>query len=167
MASSASDKFKEEFEARSGDTIRCVVMARVYGSSAAILAAGLEAVPGKKDIWGLLIFGKNALHFFVHPSENYMSFLFRTAARAEPPKEQWAIFPKERIRGLKAPPPRSGLIASLFAKPAVVELAFASGEDAEKPASVYTLCFETIGPVKDGSLADAAGVLIQSLELRH
>ena len=163
MASSASDKFKEEFEARSGDTVRHVVMARAYGSGAALLAAGLEAVPGKKDIWGLLIFGKNALHFFVHPSETYMSFLFRSAARADPPKEQWAIFPKERVRGIKAPPPRKGLIASLLAKPTVVEIAFESAEDAESANAaqgrVFTLYFETIEPVKDGSLAEAAGEL--------
>ena len=164
MANSVSDKFKEEFEARSGDTIRCVVMARVYGSGAAVSAAGLEAVPGKKDIWGLLIFAKNALHFFVHASETYMSFLFRSAARAEPPKEQWAIFPKERIKSLKAPPPRKGFLASLLAKPTVVELTFASEEDAKAAAqgNVYTLYFETIEPVKDGSLAEAASEMMQS-----
>ena len=165
MSNSVSDKFREEFEARSGDAIRCMVMAKVCGNSAAMEAAGLEAVPGKKDIWGLLIFAKNALHFFVHPSENYMSFLFRTAARAEPPKEQWAIFPKERILGLKAPPPRRGVIASLLAKPPVVELTFASEEEAESADAphgrVYTLCFETIEPTKDSSLSDAAAKLVQ------
>lgn len=156
MAGSVSDKFRQEFEARSGDSISYAAMARVYGSSVAISAAGLESLPGKKDIWGLLIFGEKSLHFFVHASETSMGFLLRSAAKADAPKEQWAVFPKERIRSIAVPPPRKGFASFLFAKPAVVELTFVSGEDAETSGSVYTLYFETLEPAKDGSLAEAA-----------
>lgn len=171
MASSISEKFRQEFEARSGDTIRHVVMARAYGSRAAIYAAGLEPITGKKDIWGLLIFAEKGLHFFVHPSETSMGFLLRSAMRADPPKEQWAVFPKERIRGIIAPPARKGFLASLIARPTVVEITFAG--DAESPASsppepaaapqggIHTLYFEAIESVKDGLLAEAAAALLE------
>ncbi len=161
MSNSASEKFRKEFEERSGDAIRWMAMARVYGSRAAISASGLEAAPGKKDIWGLLIFAEKALHFFVHASETSMGFLLRAAVRAEAPKEQWAVFPKERIRGISVPPSRKGLASLLFPKPTVVELAFTSDEAAESPEAVYTLYFETIEPVKDNSLTEATAALSQ------
>ena len=165
MAGSASVKFRQEFEARSGDTIRCVLMAKAYGSAPALSAAGLEAAPGKKDIWGLLIFAEKSLHFFVHASETSMGFLLRSAARAAPPKEQWAAFPKERIRDIAVPKLRKGFLSSLLAKPSVFELSFASNEAAEGSAAspagaVYTLYFETLEPVKDGSVIEAAAALL-------
>ncbi len=160
--SGASPKFIEEFEKRSSDTVSLVLMARAYGSMAAIHAAGLEIQPGKKDIWGLLIFGKSALHFFVHPSENYMGFLIRSFAGARAPQEQWVLFPKESVLSIAAPRKRG--FSSFLSKTSTIELSFANAqnplllkEEVESTTSSapYTLYFETIETAKEKLLEQA------------
>ncbi len=152
MSEARAYEFKKEFEKRSGDKIKCMLMAKAYGSSAALAAAGLEVMPGRKELWGILIFGENSLHFFVHPSENTMSLLFRAAARADPPKEQWARFPAESIRSINVPVKKQGFLSRLFSALSLVELSFVP-EGGGNPVDLY---FESITPVKDAGLYEAA-----------
>lgn len=159
MGDAASYRFKKEFEARAGDTVRAMVMARAYGSAAALSAAGLSPAPGKKDVWGILIFGGKNLHFFVHASESAMSFLFRTAARAEASKEQWAVFPRACIRTICVPEKKHGLLSFLFGKPPVLELSFALAE--KEDGRPQTLYFETLTPEKESVLREAAEFLVR------
>lgn len=164
MGEMRAHEFKKEFEERSGDKVSCMLMARAYGSAHALASAGLELMPGKKELWGILIFCENSLHFFVHPSENTMTLLFRTAARADPPKEQWARFPLERLCAVRVPEKKRGLLSFLTSAVTVIEVSFlpescggGDGQDARgKPVPLY---FESITPVKGSELRVAADVL--------
>lgn len=156
MSETRAYEFKKEFEERSGDKIKCMLMARAYGSPDAVSSAGLEIMPGRKELWGILIFGEKCLHFFVHPSENTMSLLFRTAARADPPKEQWAKFPAASIRNINIPVKNKGFLSRFFPSLSVVELSFVP-EGRNNPLSLY---FESISPVKDPGIYEAAKALV-------
>ncbi len=109
--------FAEEFEQTHGDRVHRVLMARLRAAPSALRAFGLEYPPGKTDIWGLLIFGERALHFFVHASESSMSALFRTAMQGAPPKEQYAVFGPEQLADIQLPVKKNGLFR-LFSRSA-------------------------------------------------
>ena len=60
-------EFQHEFNQRTGDSIKKLVMAKIVETPAYVIKElGLEFPPGQNLLWGLLIFGQQDIHFFVH-----------------------------------------------------------------------------------------------------
>lgn len=92
MKNKAQEDFLSAFEDISGDRGEYMTMARFCGSAGVLDLLNLELPAGGRDLWGLFIFGRQNLHFYVHAWENSIAALVRTAARSSAPHEQHALF---------------------------------------------------------------------------
>ena len=60
-------------------------MAKIVETPAYVVKElGLEFPPGQSLLWGLLIFGQQGIHFFVHASESALATMFRNATNGKP-----------------------------------------------------------------------------------
>ena len=83
-------EFQKEFTQRTGDSIQKLVMAKIVETPAYLIKElGLEFPPGQNLLWGLLIFGQQDIHFFVHATESSLATMFRNATNGRPPREQY------------------------------------------------------------------------------
>ena len=73
-------EFEKDFRQLTGDSIKKLVMAKIVETPAYVVKElGLEFPPGQSLLWGLLIFGQQGIHFFVHASESALATMFRNA----------------------------------------------------------------------------------------
>ena len=91
-------EFSKDFIEMTGDTIQRLIMARIVETPAYVIQElGLEFPPGRTILWGLLIFGKKSLHFFVHATESSLATMFRNATNGKPPRQQYLHIPRENL----------------------------------------------------------------------
>ncbi len=103
-------EFRREFQRSTGDTIENLVMARIVDTPAYRLRRlGLEFPPGQDSLWGLLVFGRQDLHFFVHASESPAAAIFRKATSGSPPRQQYLHISRQALLRLE-PVQEHGLI---------------------------------------------------------
>ncbi len=103
-------EFDREFERSTGDSVEDLVMARIVDTSAYRLRQlGLEFPPGQDSLWGLLVFGRRDLHFFVHAAESPAAAMFRSATNGRPPRPQYLHIPRQTLLRLE-PVQEHGLI---------------------------------------------------------
>ena len=98
-------EFEKDFRQLTGDSIKKLVMAKIVKTPAYVVKElGLEFPPGQSLLWGLLIFGQQGIHFFVHASESALATMFRNATNGKPPREQYLYIPRESLHTLEPLP---------------------------------------------------------------
>ncbi len=137
-------EFCAEFERRFGDKVKQLALVRLYGDRSSIANAGITLPPGKKDLWGLLIFGEQHIHFFAHASESFFVGMFRTASGGKAPEEQYLCITGDQLENIRMPERRKGFISFLSTGPASVSVSFRNENG--QPA---TLDFELSGNEKE------------------
>lgn len=155
-------EFTKEFQQRTGDTIDKLIMARIVETPAYVIKQlGLEFPPGQNQLWGLLIFGKKDIHFFVHIAESSFASMFRNATNGRPPREQYLHIPQEQIQVFKPVRKNQNLFSlSHFLpfckpKPQVINLQFkieiTSPQTSSQKESLQTisLFFEPVGNLEE------------------
>ncbi|AEE17040.1 hypothetical protein [Treponema brennaborense] len=134
--------FLEEFEQATGDTVQTMVMARLYSSAVTVRRAGLEFPPGQTFLWGLLIFGTQDVHFFVHPSQHALLALFNAGS---PSKTQQIRIERRMLTRIMPPEQAKNRFAALFSsKPKTLSITYEAADG--KP---ITLDFEVLANNQD------------------
>ena len=138
-------EFQHEFNQRTGDSIKKLVMAKIVETPAYVIKElGLEFPPGQNLLWGLLIFGQQDIHFFVHATESSLATMFRNATNGRPPQEQYLqisrkalclLEPVQREPAILSP---ARLLPFLRGKPRMLKLQFHQQE------KNYTLILEPV-----------------------
>lgn len=138
-------EFQKEFTQRTGDNIQKLVMAKIVETPAYVIKElGLEFPPGQDILWGLLIFGQQDLHFFVHATESSLATMFRNATNGRPPREQYLHIPRENLRQLESVQLEPGILSParflpcLRGKPRMLKIHFHQQE------KNYTLILEPV-----------------------
>ena len=105
-------EFQKEFTQRTGDSVEKLVMAKIVETPAYVIKElGLEFPPGQTILWGLLIFGQQDLHFFVHATESSLATMFRNATNGRPPREQYLHIPRESLHLLESVQLEPGILS--------------------------------------------------------
>lgn len=154
-------EFSKDFIEMTGDTIHKLVMARIVETPAYVIQElGLEFPPGQAILWGLLIFGEKALHFFVHASESSLATMFRNATNGKPPRHQYLHIPRENLIQLEPVAAEPGIfslarfIPLLKGKPRFLKINFQSEEiQGQEQSSAkgknYTILLEPVAAMKE------------------
>ena len=66
--------------------------------------AALSLVSSHSELWGLLVFCTHGLYFYVSPSENFMSQMFREMTHGKKPSEQLVDFGRIEALETELPP---------------------------------------------------------------
>ena len=66
--------------------------------------AALSLVSSRTELWGLLVFCTRGLYFYVSPSENFMSQMFREMTHGKKPSEQLVDFGRIEALETELPP---------------------------------------------------------------
>lgn len=148
-------EFEKDFHQMTGDSIKKLVMAKIVETPAYVVKElGLEFPPGQSILWGLLIFGQEGLHFFVHASESALATMFRNATNGKPPRQQYLHIPREQLLKLDPLSLEPGifsfkrLLPFLKEKPKYLKVQFhQEGQQQEK--NTYTLILEPIAGLEE------------------
>lgn len=148
-------EFEKDFRQLTGDSIKKLVMAKIVETPAYVVKElGLEFPPGQSLLWGLLIFGQQGIHFFVHASESALATMFRNATNGKPPREQYLYIPRESLYKLEPLLLEPGifsfkrLLPFLKEKPKYLKVQFhQEGQQQEK--NTYTLILEPIAGLEE------------------
>lgn len=138
-------EFQKEFTQRTGDSIQKLVMAKIVETPAYLIKElGLEFPPGQDILWGLLIFGQQDIHFFVHATESSLATMFRNATNGRPPREQYLHIPRENLHLLESVQLEPAILSParflpfLRGKPRMLKFQFRQQE------KIYTLILEPV-----------------------
>lgn len=147
-------EFEKDFRQLTGDSIRKLVMAKIVETPAYVVKElGLEFPPGQSLLWGLLIFGQQGIHFFVHASESALATMFRNATNGKPPREQYLYIPRESLYKLEPLLLEPGifsfkrLLPFLKEKPKYLKVQF--HQESQQPGENYTLILEPIAGLEE------------------
>ena len=66
--------------------------------------AALSLASSRTELWGLLVFCAHGLYFYVSPSENFMSQMFREMMHGSKPSEQLVDFGRIQALETELPP---------------------------------------------------------------
>ncbi len=142
-------EFEKDFRQLTGDSIKKLVMAKIVETPAYVVKElGLEFPPGQSLLWGLLIFGQQGIHFFVHASESALATMFRNATNGKPPREQYLYIPRESLHTLEPLSQEQGFFSLkrflpfLKEKPRFLKIQF--HQESQQPGENYTLILEPI-----------------------
>ena len=79
-------RFFIELEEKTGDTVEELEFVCINADKKTYTALSLAS--SRTELWGLLVFCKRGLYFYVSPSENFMSQMFREMTHGKKPSEQ-------------------------------------------------------------------------------
>lgn len=149
-------EFEKDFHQLTGDTIKKLVMARIVETPAYVVKElGLEFPPGQSILWGLLIFGQDGLHFFVHASESALATMFRNATNGKPPREQYLHIPRKNLHKLEPLSLEPGifsfkrLLPFLKEKAKYLKVQFHQEAQQQGQKNTYTLILEPISGLEE------------------
>ncbi|MCQ2610937.1 MAG: hypothetical protein MJ169_04250 [Treponema sp.] len=95
----SKENFCREFNERFGQEVSDIELINIEGAPQVFKALNLEPQYGGNQLWGLLVFCKEKIYFFVHSSESFMGSMFRVAAQKDAPPEQ--MIELTALNGLK------------------------------------------------------------------
>ena len=79
-------QFFIELEKKTGDAVEALEFVCINADKKTYAALSLAS--SRTELWGLLVFCVRGLYFYVSPSENFMSQIFREMTRGKKPSEQ-------------------------------------------------------------------------------
>lgn len=148
-------EFEKDFHHMTGDSIKKLVMAKIVETPAYVVKdLGLAFPPGQDILWGLLIFGKRGLHFFVHASESALATMFRNATNGKPPRQQYLHIPRENLQKLEPLSLELGifsfkrLLPFCKEKPKYLKVQFHQ-ENQQQEKNSYTLILEPVAGLEE------------------
>jgi|GEM_PF-1653440 len=86
-----TEQFYQEFSKKVNDTVISLEMVNFQAEPATLNFLKLVKGGINDELWGLLVFCKHGLYFYVHPYESVMGMMFRQAARGKAPEEQLVV----------------------------------------------------------------------------
>lgn len=131
----AQQKFFDEFSQKVGDKVVDVDMAELRAEKFVYDEMGMTPQPSQKSIWGLAVFCEHGFYFYVSPSENFFTAMFRVAAHSEPPKEQ--MLAVHEIPNLKVALPKNNFFSRFsYEHSRRVDFSFSAQNGGEYPFSL-------------------------------
>lgn len=84
--------FIEKMTTLCGDRVKTIEMVCLKASKPVFDYMKLIPSGSQSELWGLLIFCKKSMHFYVHPTESPILGMVRAASNKNPPTEQFFSF---------------------------------------------------------------------------
>ena len=103
-------QFFIELEEKTGDAVEELEFVCINADKKTYAALSLTS--SRTELWGLLVFCTHGLYFYVSPSENFMSLMFRQMTHGSKPSEQ--LIDLGRIEALETELPQKKWYSVLF-----------------------------------------------------
>ena len=103
-------RFFTELEEKTGDAVEALEFVCINADKKTYAALSLAS--SRTELWGLLVFCAHGLYFYVSPSENFMSLMFRQMMHGSKPSEQ--LIDLGRIEALETELPPKKWYSLLF-----------------------------------------------------
>ena len=103
-------QFFIELEKKTGDAVEALEFVCINADKKTYAALSLAS--SRTELWGLLVFCARGLYFYVSPSENFMSLMFRQMTHGSKPSEQ--LIDLGRIEALETELPQKKWYSVLF-----------------------------------------------------
>ncbi|MBP3710237.1 MAG: hypothetical protein J6I73_07550 [Treponema sp.] len=87
--SQKQQQFFADFSKKVADVVETAELVCIRANEQTFSALNLRVPCGHTELWGLLMFCKREIYFYVSPNENYMSLLFRRLTHEAAPQEQF------------------------------------------------------------------------------
>ena len=95
-------RFFIELEEKTGDTVEELEFVCINADKKTYAALSLTS--SRTELWGLLVFCARGLYFYVSPSENFMSLMFREMTHGKKPSEQFIDLGRVEALETELPP---------------------------------------------------------------
>ena len=95
-------QFFIELEKKTGDAVESLEFVCIAADKKTYAALSLTS--SRTELWGLLVFCAHGLYFYVSPSENFMSQMFREMTHGSKPSEQLVDFGRIEALETELPP---------------------------------------------------------------